>query len=631
MLDLLSLTDGLRSDSIQTASASPTGSVSDNHHNPFGIEEVVVAAAVAAERRAIAAGNDFLVHQLIEFQTGDVLFKSYRTDDDGLMHTFDQALGLKALVLEAGRLESGDRWTSELKQKVDKVVATMVGLQTTSGSWVNAYELDGQGVRASTLAAYAGNVAWMVNALVDCAILEHQGNPGTAVQNTAAFKAASEGGHWLVSQMRNGAVATFDWGSAIAVTEANLGAYAAFRALARYDATFDVRRAEVQNHLLTRAWAGDHFIAGYNLDGESVSDVTVYLDTQTWGAWFLSDVGDQNKAQLALMKAVDVFGFPPGNPVGLDSKLPVQGINYDLTAHYIAVAPADDPLAATFLQEILGVQMDYGGIPHDSTEHGDAPPFHWARPWSGVNATAWTVAALRESHLMDVTAPAVQEGTPENDELNGSTRMDRLSGFAGNDSLSGLAGDDRLNGGSGDDTLDGGPGNDTASYAGASVGVTVDTRGTDVESPVSVGQDVLFSIENLTGSDFADTLTGDDTPNTLEGGDGNDTLNGGSGDDLLDGGQGDDHMRGGDGNDCYVVDSSTDLVDESTSITTGGIDTVYSYVSYTLGANVENLRIFDSIAVNGTGNALDNVLYAGAGDNELDGGAGIDTLSYTYA
>jgi Ca2+-binding RTX toxin-like protein len=57
-----------------------------------------------------------------------------------------------------------------------------------------------------------------------------------------------------------------------------------------------------------------------------------------------------------------------------------------------------------------------------------------------------------------------------------------------------------------------------------------------------------------------------------------------------------------------------------------GIDTVQSSVPWTLGANVENLTLTGMTAINGTGNALANVLIGNAGSNVLTGGDGNDTL-----
>ena len=47
----------------------------------------------------------------------------------------------------------------------------------------------------------------------------------------------------------------------------------------------------------------------------------------------------------------------------------------------------------------------------------------------------------------------------------------------------------------------------------------------------------------------------------------------------------------------------------------------------TLGSNVENLTLTGSAAINGTGNALDNVLTGNSGVNTLTGGAGNDTMT----
>jgi Ca2+-binding RTX toxin-like protein len=135
------------------------------------------------------------------------------------------------------------------------------------------------------------------------------------------------------------------------------------------------------------------------------------------------------------------------------------------------------------------------------------------------------------------------------------------------------------------------------------------------------GTDTLLGIENLVGSANNDVFIGTSGNNKLEGGVGNDILNGNTGADT---------MIGGDGSDIYYVDNIGDVVTETNATaSTGGTDFVHSSLAaYTLGAYVENARILLSTAADLTGNSLDNVLYAGSGNNILNGAAGADTVSY---
>ena len=128
---------------------------------------------------------------------------------------------------------------------------------------------------------------------------------------------------------------------------------------------------------------------------------------------------------------------------------------------------------------------------------------------------------------------------------------------------------------------------------------------------------------NGTGNGLANTIIGNEGNNTLNGGNGDDRLVGGAGNDLLHGDPGADRMEGGTGNDSYWVGNKADLVVE---LTGEGTDKVFANLSYALTANVENLVLVGTANLNGTGNALPNVIAGNSGANVLDGGAGIDTM-----
>lgn len=229
-------------------------------------------------------------------------------------------------------------------------------------------------------------------------------------------------------------------------------------------------------------------------------------------------------------------------------------------------------------------------------------------------------------------------GSSADNELEGGLGNDTLSGGAGNDVLFAGTGNDTVYGGegadlivggdgAGDDRYDGGNGIDTVKYTSAISGIKVDlgkgTAGsisTATVDAAGIGNDVLVSVENIIAGNFADSITGSAANNRLEGLLGNDTLNGGTGADT---------MIGGDGSDTYHVDNVGDVVTETNIATAGGIDTVLSSLaSYTLGANIETGRILTTGTASMAGNSLNNLIFAGAGNNVLDGGLGIDFLSY---
>jgi trimeric autotransporter adhesin len=211
-------------------------------------------------------------------------------------------------------------------------------------------------------------------------------------------------------------------------------------------------------------------------------------------------------------------------------------------------------------------------------------------------------------------------------------RLDnRLLGNSAANELYGLDGDDFLDGGGGADSLYGADGDDTYLYAPGDSLFEGPGRGYDsVSSEVSLR--LLANFEALlllgtadldaTGTEEANALTGNAGANGLAGLGGDDILIGGAGDDTLRGGLGDDAMAGRRGDDVYFVDSFGDVVDERAD---GGSDTVFSFVDYTLPAEVESLTLRGE-ALAGTGNDAGNSIVGNEADNVLDGGAGADTL-----
>jgi Ca2+-binding RTX toxin-like protein len=245
---------------------------------------------------------------------------------------------------------------------------------------------------------------------------------------------------------------------------------------------------------------------------------------------------------------------------------------------------------------------------------------------------------------------------------------DTIFGLAGNDTIDGGAGADRMEGGTGNDIYtvdtfsdDGFAGNDDQVIELAGTGTDLVNAGVnyrlpaEVENLTLIGAAAINGVGNLlantingnaaanvlSGEAGIDVLNGNTGSDTLNGGDGNDTLSGGAdndllfgdaGNDKLDGGLGADRMEGGAGNDTYTVDTYSDdgvatNDDQIIELAGGGTDIVNASVSYTLAAEVENLTLTGSAAIDGTGNALANNISGNSAGNVLRGLVGNDTLS----
>jgi Ca2+-binding RTX toxin-like protein len=226
--------------------------------------------------------------------------------------------------------------------------------------------------------------------------------------------------------------------------------------------------------------------------------------------------------------------------------------------------------------------------------------------------------------------------------------------------LLGTDGDDFIEGLGGSDFLIGYDGIDTAIFAGNStdyyfardvgwvtVGDLIGDGGYDTmvgfEFLYFAGDDVLISVNDvpLPGGDGDDVIHGTSRMDELNGNGGDDTLIGYGGRDVFCGGPGADLLIGGLGDDDYYIEDDGDTVVEYPD---EGLDSIVSWVNFTLPANVEVLFLTGAATV-AIGNDIDNLLWGNwqfgsevhglggddtllgyDGDDLLDGGAGADSL-----
>jgi uncharacterized delta-60 repeat protein len=213
--------------------------------------------------------------------------------------------------------------------------------------------------------------------------------------------------------------------------------------------------------------------------------------------------------------------------------------------------------------------------------------------------------------------------------------IEAVIGGTGNDTIYGNSENNEVEGGRGNDLLDGGEGFDCAVYKDSKSNLTINLQ-TGIASGTDIGKDTLRNIEEAYGGSGNDVITGLlNLASQLEGGLGDDTLNGGNqgdtliggdGKDTLNGGFGGDNMTGGKGNDIYVVDNLEDSVVEGSGADSG-VDTVRSFITYSLGDNVENLVLLGSNSIDGNGNSLINTITGNDSNNQINGGSGADVMA----
>jgi Ca2+-binding RTX toxin-like protein len=204
----------------------------------------------------------------------------------------------------------------------------------------------------------------------------------------------------------------------------------------------------------------------------------------------------------------------------------------------------------------------------------------------------------------------------ENIRLLGTAAL-KATGNGSTNQLWGNTGANILDGKGGADTMSGGKGSDT--YYVDNAGDLVEELGNEGTDTVisTVGHALDANVETLILAAGAGDIYG--SGNAL-----NNTIVGNESDNSLNGFGGADTLKGGKGNDAYWVDNAGDKIVENLN---EGIDRVYATVSFSLAtlANVEALEL-KGLALNATGNALDNQILGNGLDNIIDGGKGADEM-----
>ena len=283
-----------------------------------------------------------------------------------------------------------------------------------------------------------------------------------------------------------------------------------------------------------------------------------------------------------------------------------------------------------FLDGGLGADTMYGGLGNDIFVVDNIEDVIVESANEGIDTMQTSVAQNLPGNVENVLiTPGASfvfvMGNTLNNVMTGNDLSNVLSGAVGDDLIYGGGGNDDLGAGTGTDELYGGLGDDTYRTIDSSdLVIEYANEGTDKvwcdfdNYVMAANVEILSLLGNVTHA------TGNDGDNVMNGTGGNQVLEGGAGNDVLDGSTEIDTLVGGIGNDVYIVDSTTDII---TELANEGTDTVQSSVTFTsLAANVENLTLTGTSAINGTGNTLNNVLTGNVGANTLSGGTGTDTM-----
>lgn len=256
-----------------------------------------------------------------------------------------------------------------------------------------------------------------------------------------------------------------------------------------------------------------------------------------------------------------------------------------------------------------------------------------------VNSLIAYVLGENLENLMLIGNEAVNgTGNSLNNIITGNSGNNTLSGLAGDDILIGGGGDDLFFGEIGNDQIDGGDGIDTSNYHDDPNSITINLEQNTVTDGFG-NIDLLNNIENIIGSQFSDRIIGNNQDNLLFGGLGNDVIEARGGDDTIYGETGNNTLLGEAGNDKLIGDIGADLLDggegnDTASYSTSALGVIINLEGGTAQdgfgntdrlQNIENV-IGSAFADQIVGDRNINTIYAGDGDDWVEGRGGNDTL-----
>jgi len=236
-----------------------------------------------------------------------------------------------------------------------------------------------------------------------------------------------------------------------------------------------------------------------------------------------------------------------------------------------------------------------------------------------------------------------------NDAISGVLGDNHIEGGDGDDHILGGGGDDVLMGGAGDDIIvtgygksiaDGGEGNDilrSSGYDSELLGGAGDDRfenfvqqrlidggegydtivlRADFGGYADLSSGSILSIEEVVGSEWSDLIAGGTSSETIRAGGGNDTVNGSAGADRLDGGIGSDTLS-------YWGSSESVNVNLATGLASGGEaeGDIISGFEFIIGSGGDDTLVGDD---------QENIFVYIGGADTIDGGAGLDSISFQY-